>query len=219
MKKLILAGLIMSMAVTVQAQDGKHRNHDRMKHHGDVMQKLNLTDEQKAKLKTQHESFRKQMEEMKKNENITVKDWKSKMEGIRKEHKEKIQGILTAEQKTQLDKMKAERKERHDAMGARVKGDRMKERGEHMKERGASMKEKLGLTDEQNAKLEKSRSEMKEKMKAIRENSSLDEAAKKEKIKELMKARKENLKSILTEEQLKKMEESKRGSHDKKKTI
>ena len=48
-----------------------------------------------------------------------------------------------------------------------------------MKKRGEGMKRKLGLTDEHNAKRKKGRSGMKEKMKAIRENNSLDEAAKK----------------------------------------
>ena len=109
MKKIILAGLVMSMAVAVQAQDGKHRRHEGMKHRTDAIHKLNLSEEQKAKFKTQHEDFRKKMEELKKNENITVKEWKSKMEGLRKDHKEKIQGILTGEQKAQLEKMKAER--------------------------------------------------------------------------------------------------------------
>ena len=80
------------------------------------------------------------------------------------------------------------------------------------------MKERLGLTDEQQAKLQSTREAMQEKVKAIKENKSLDEAAKREKIRALMQERKENLKSILTEEQLKKMKEGHKGQHDRKKT-
>lgn len=78
------------------------------RHHGGMMdmKALNLTEDQKTQFKTQNESFRKKMEELKKNDNITVKDWKSKAENLRKEHKSKIDGILTSEQKAQLEKGK-----------------------------------------------------------------------------------------------------------------
>jgi hypothetical protein len=71
------------------------------------------------------------------------------------------------------------------------------------------MKLRLGLTDEQAAKMEKNRSETAAKMKAIHENKSLTEEQRKEEMKKLMKAQKENTKSILTEEQLKKLHEGK----------
>ncbi len=72
------------------------------------------------------------------------------------------------------------------------------------------MKTRLGLTDDQSAKLEKNREEMMEKMHSIREDQSLSEEKKREEIKTLMKTRKETLKSILTEEQLKKIKEGKK---------
>ena len=71
------------------------------------------------------------------------------------------------------------------------------------------MKTDLGLTDEQSAKLKSDRTAMQEKMKAIREDKSLNDEAKKEQVKELMKKQKEDMRSILTEEQLKKLDEQK----------
>ena len=73
------------------------------------------------------------------------------------------------------------------------------------------------MTDEQSAKLKSNRTAMQEKMKAIREDKSLNDEAKKEQVKELMKKQKEDMRSILTEEQLKKLDEQKqkRPSHRK----
>jgi len=201
MKKIILPTLVLSLAFAVQAQEiperkgGRPPMMERKKpHRGMEFQKLNLTEEQKAKFKSQNESFRQQMEELKKNDNITVKDWKTKAKTIRKKQKAKTQNILTSEQKAQLEKMKAEGKARHEAMG---------------KERGEKMKIALGLTDEQSAKMQSNRKEIGEKMKSLRESTSLSDEQKREQMKELMKKQKENMKSILTEEQLKKLKETK----------
>jgi hypothetical protein len=173
------------------------------------------------------------MEELKKNDNITVREWRNKAENLRKEHKQHIQSILTNDQKAQLEKMKAEAKSRHgemkrehadrgmnnDRMGRdhdRMNGDHNRMDGDHRRmngdrqdmgrNRGERMKTELGLTEEQAAKMKANREAMGDKFKAIRENKSLSEEQKKEQIKELMKAQKENMKSILTEEQMKKLE-------------
>lgn len=197
MKKIILSAVILSMAVAVQAQDKDHRRGGKRGQHGQVMQKLNLTEEQKAKFKAENEAFRNQMADLKKNENITVKEFKSKMETIRKDHKSKTQSILTAEQKAQIEKMRTEQKAK---------------REEFTKNRGEKMSEKLGLTADQQAKLKANREGFAAKMKSIRDDKSLDEAGKKAQMKSLMQSQKESMKSIFTEEQLKKMEEM-RKSH------
>jgi hypothetical protein len=57
---------------------------------------------------------------------------------------------------------------------------------------------------------------MDEKMKSIRDDKSLTEEQKKEKSKELRMQQKESMKSILTEEQMKKMKESRKHRSDKK---
>lgn len=194
--------MILSMAVAVQAQEIPERKADRPVRHermkgrhgaGVDMKALNLTEEQKAQFKTQRETFRTQLEELKKNDGITVKESRMKMETLRKENKEKTEKILTREQKDKLEKMKVEGRAKHEAMG---------------KERAARLKTELGLSDEQVAKLEKSRTSMAADMKAIRENKSLTDEQKRERMKELGKKQKENMKSVLTEEQMKKLKES-----------
>jgi hypothetical protein len=54
-----------------------------------------------------------------------------------------------------------------------------------------------------------------EKMKAIHENKSISQEQKKEQSKELMKQNKEQMKSILTEEQMKKLKEKHKGGKHK----
>lgn len=211
MKKIIAAALVLAVAFTANSQDIPERKHEGYRPHGGHgkmhqrrpvgmdLKQLNLTDAQKEQMKTQRESFRKQMEELKKNDNITVKEWRGRMENLRKEQKTGMDKILTTDQKAQLEKMKGEQKAK---------------REEHMKKGAERMKEHLGLTAEQSAKLDKSRKETGEKMKAIRENKSLSDEQKKEQVKEVMKKQKENMKSVLTEEQLKKMKEGRQhGPH------
>jgi Spy/CpxP family protein refolding chaperone len=227
MKKIILSAIVFTMAVTVQAQEIPERKTDsppmmerKRQHkgmegqkHGMAFQNLNLTEDQKAKFKSQNESFHQQMEELKKNDGITVKEWKAKAETLHKEHKASMESILTSDQKASMEKMKVDAKERHSNME--------KQRGENMgKERGDRMKTLLGLSDEQAAKMKSNREETGEKIKSIRSNSSLTDEQKRDQMKELMKKQKENLKSILTEEQVKKLKETQhsRPEGERKKT-
>jgi hypothetical protein len=77
------------------------------------------------------------------------------------------------------------------------------------KNRGEKMQSYLGLTDAQKTQLDKNRADMQQKMKAIKEDKKMTDEQKKEQFKQLMKSNKESMQSILTEEQLKKMKESK----------
>jgi Spy/CpxP family protein refolding chaperone len=209
MKKIILLTLAASFTIaSVQAQEIPERKTERpahhqgkgMKgHHGMDMKELNLTEAQKEQFKQQREENKKKMEALKSNDNITVKEWKSQMETLRKENKAKMDGILTTEQKAKMEKIKVEGEAKRKEMGQK---------------QASMMKERLGLTDDQSAKLSKHRTEMGEKMKAIRENKSLSDEQKKEQLKELHKSQKDAMKSILTEEQMKKMKEG--GMHKRR---
>ncbi len=211
MKKLILSVLVLSLAVAVKAQDipekkagmpGMHQR--RMGHPGMDLKALNLTDEQKAQFKSQREDFRKQFEVLKKDDNITVKEWKGKFEALRKDQRSKMQGILTTDQKAQLEKMKAEGIAKRQAKG---------------KEMAEKMKAKLGLSDEQSAKLKQYHTDMADKMKALREDQTMDPEKKREQMRELRTSQREQMKSILTEEQLKKLQDLRKEHTERKKVI
>ena len=210
MKKLIVCACApVLVAIASQAQEIPDRRPGReemMKRHhrGGGLDQLNLSEEQKSTLKLLREETRKQAEELKKNDNITVKEWRSKREALRKEHRQKVQSLLTNDQKTQLEKLKA---------------DRMVQMEERAKARTEKMKQELNLTEDQSAKLKNNREMLRQKMQALREDQSLSDEAKREQIKELMKQRRDNLRTILTEEQWKKLQEKNKGRHYKRKTV
>src|SRR5262245_21705709 len=110
MKRLIVgvctAALVATVAQSQEIPDRRPGREDMMirQHRGEGLDQLNLSVEQKEKVKTLREETRKQMEELKKDDNMTVKDWRAKRETIIKEQREKVQSILTDEQKAQLAK-------------------------------------------------------------------------------------------------------------------
>ena len=194
MKKLIGSLLALTLIVSAsQAQEQKMEGHHGRHHHKEMFAKqLNLTQDQKDQLKNINADAKKQMAELKKNDNITVKEFNSRKEDIRKQQHEKMLALLTPDQKSQLDKMKQDRM---------AKG---KERRQHGLE---NMKTQLNLTDDQVTRLKASHEAFAAKAKDIRSNTSLSEDQKKEQFKELAKQQKEETKSILTKEQLQKMQE------------
>ncbi|HEY9362266.1 MAG TPA: hypothetical protein VIQ00_03310 [Chitinophagaceae bacterium] len=210
MKKIITMTAILFLAVaSTQAQDTKanhqkdHQRHGKMmeKHKGQKMDQLNLTDAQKQQMKANQENYKKQLAELKKNDNITVKEYRSQMETLKKQQRQKMQNLLTTEQKSQLEKNRQQRAAQYGAMA---------------KQRNDQMKTQLGLTDEQAKKLADIRKDNAEKMRSIHENTTLDHAAKQEQMKALKEQQKEATKSILTPEQLQKMKDQKKDHKNKK---
>ena len=199
MKKALIGMALAAFVVTgACAQDQSTGLTDRTKghHRMDKMQQLNLTDEQKTEVKSINEDFKQQMTDLKKSEDkITVTEWKSKMATIRKDHHEKMQKVLTDEQKTSLKKMMHERRGDMKKHGAR--------RLEHMKK-------ELNLTDDQVTALKKNHEDMGQKYKALREDKNLTEDQKKVELKKFKEQQHESLKSILTEEQLQKLDQQKK---------
>lgn len=202
MKKVFIGMALAAFVATgAFAQDQSNGFADRPKSHQrtNQMQQLNLSDDQKNELKTINEDFKQQMTDLKKNEDkITVTEWKSKMATIRKDHHEKIQNVLTPEQKANLKTMMSEHKG-----GMRF----MRKHGAHRFER---MKKDLNLTDDQVTALKKNHEDMEQKFKALRDDKSLTADQKKVEIKKFREQQHESLKSILTADQLQKLEQQKK---------
>ncbi|MBL0151978.1 MAG: hypothetical protein IPP93_00200 [Chitinophagaceae bacterium] len=196
MKKLVLAAVLAILCQPVlNAQDIPERKHDdfrpmEARHHKKPrpdMSALNLSAEQKEnfqKLRTEHQQ--------------KLKEYRERMSALKKEQHEKMQSVLTSEQKEQLKKSREAQK---------VKTEEM------MKKRAEKMKTDLNLTDDQSAKLDKTRKELGDKMKALRENKTLSEEQRQAQMKELMKSHRDNMKTILTPEQLQKMKEQHKRPH------
>ena len=166
-----------------------------------MAERLKLTEEQQQRAKTLNENFRKQMTELRKKEDITVKEWRNQAMELNKKHREEMRNLLTNEQKDRMEKFKLERKQMTD-IDADAKLEKMKLR--------------LDLNKEQFEQLKKQRAETMEKMRSIRENNAMDMMNKRAEIRALMERRRENMKSILTEDQMKKMQELRKPMHKKR---
>ncbi len=205
MKKIVTC--IMALAIFVvsasaqETKKMKHYKHHKHHQHGMMMKALNLTPDQQQQMKTSREDFKKQMAALNKNESITVKESRDRRAALVQQQKEKMMGILTPDQKTKLETLKKEQQAKHETAAA----NRMQK-----------MKAKLNLTDDQFARLTDARKSAKDQMIAIRENTSLSREQKKEQLMALKSQAKDNFKSILTTDQLNKMEELKKMRTEKK---
>lgn len=86
-------------------------------------------------------------------------------------------------------------------------------KGKHKKE----MMKSLNLSDEQKGRLKELKTANKQKREAIRNNSSLTEAQKKEQLKALKQEQRNGMQSVLNDEQKQKMKEMREKMKDEKK--
>ena len=197
---LIAVSLISASSFAQEKREIKH--HDQMKHqHGMMLKQLNLTDAQKAIMKANHEAFRQKMQDLDKNESISVKEFRDKRAALLKEQKAKMDGLLTLDQKNKMAQLKTEQK---------IK------RNEHFTKHLDKMKSNLGLTVDQVAKLKAQRESMQSRLKAIKENEALTRLQKRDQLMALKTESKEMHKNIFTEDQRKKMEEMKKKHLERK---
>lgn len=204
--KKITAGMVLMMflALGASAQDKQQGNHGKhhTKHHREHLTKdLNLSDDQKQKMKEVKENHRKQMADLQKNENITVKEMRDRKATLAKEHKAAIDGILTQEQKNKVEEQRTKSLEKRQQMQA---------------QRAEKMKKQLALTDDQSSKLKTMNETYRSKFESVRKNESLDRTAKKEQFRALKQQQKEELKNVLTQEQIQKLEEMKKDKGGRK---
>ena len=195
--KKITAGivLVMFLAFGASAQEKQHGHHGKHKakhHRGYHMKDLNLSEEQKQKMKAIGQTFRQQMADLNKNESITVKEMRDRRAAIAKEHRLSVEGVLTAEQKAKIQEQKTKSVEKRKEMQA----NRMEK-----------MKKDLSLTDDQTAKLKSLNENYRNKIESLKKNESLDRTAKKGQLQALRQQHKSELKNVLSEEQIKKLEE------------
>lgn len=205
MKKIALSLIALTLIATgIQAQSNNAENSKKESRmhkgpkgdrKGNMFKDLNLSQAQKDQITQINADHKAAMQALKEKENtITVAAHKEQMKALGKARHEKVQNILTAEQKEKLAKKRAERA---------GKGPNA-----HFKKgRGGMAKTNLNLSDEQSAKVKTIRSKTQEKVKAIRENSALSQDEKKQQTIAVYKQQNDEMKSVLTPEQVKKMED------------
>jgi Spy/CpxP family protein refolding chaperone len=208
MKKLLAIALSFSLfALTANAQISRNSNEQNKvqrdslhKRNGSMMKDLNLSNAQKAQLKESRESAKQQMEAIKNDASLTQDQKKEKMQELRKSQQEKMSSILTPDQKA---KIHAERKD--------WKDKNMGQKGQH------KMTSDLNLTDVQKAQMKANHEAIQQQREAIKNDATLTDIQKKEKMQELHKAQKEKMSSILTADQKAKMKAERKEWKDKNK--
>lgn len=198
MKRIFVSAVALLLATAaVQAQSdttrAPHREHH-MNRQGDAYKQLNLSAGQQAKLKAMRDDF-KQKRDALAAQKLAEEERRTQMQTLHQQQRTQIESILTPAQKEQLTKQRAEHKT---GMRAGKKGDGMAAR------KGGMMKE-LNLTTGQQAKLKEMRTGFKTKAESLRNDQSLSDAQRKEKLQQLHQQQQEQLKTVLTKEQQEKM--------------
>jgi Spy/CpxP family protein refolding chaperone len=183
-KKIIVLVLAISLASVLQAQSNKTAKGKK----GEMYQELGLTKEQGQQLKTIHQKYDKEFDKVKDNSSLTKEQKKESLIKLREQKSTEVKAILTEEQFKKWEAIKEEKKE------AKVQ------------EKTDDLKKELGITDEQATQLKAIHEKYKPQFKAIKDDTTKTEEQKKAALKTLKEAEKTELKTILSEEQLKKWE-------------
>lgn len=117
MKKILalsFAAVILSSAAFAQTERTVDKQVKMERHQGrhdkdKMMKDLNLSKEQKAQLKAQHQDMKAKREALKAHDNITVKEMRERQAALHAEQKSKMESLLTAEQKTKMAEMKKQK--------------------------------------------------------------------------------------------------------------
>jgi Spy/CpxP family protein refolding chaperone len=209
MKKIITSALVLALVFgSAQAQKtsgDKGKGYNKENRMG-AYEKLNLTADQKSRLDALKATFKQQAADLKNNTQLSDEQRKTRKKELHQNFKSQADAILTPAQKEQLSQMKATRtaKEKN-ANFKGAKGNKMA-----MGARGEGFQKELNLTQYQQTKITQIRSEYRTKFEALRNDNSLTQEQKRTKMQELIKAQQEQVKTILTKEQVEKMESARK---------
>jgi Spy/CpxP family protein refolding chaperone len=223
MKKIITSALMLALTVgAVQAQDTsarKDKHHQKREHRMGGFDKINLTADQKERMKSLKEDYKAKSEALRKQDQLSVAEMKARREELHKNFRTQTESILTPDQRAQLEKAKAEKQAsgkegkfgREGKRGKSEGRDGISKRGKSegrdgFRQKGAELQKELNLTAEQKEKMASLRAGQKTRMEALKNDKVLTKDQKRAKIQEMMKDHQEQFKSILTKEQAEKLQ-------------
>ena len=184
-------------------QNGRENNgsFDKFDRFGVKKSWVHLTPDQRRQSQAINKEFHQKSADLYKQDNITLKEYKSRFLALQKEKKSKLGNLLTTEQKDQVEMHKKHAEENAQVMAA-ARLERMKIR--------------LKLTDEQATAIKIKQQNLRVQIRTIRENDNLMSYQKKEQIMSLAAKQKDELKSILTPEQVSQLDSMHRKMPDGK---
>ena len=195
MKKLLVSAfafITISFSVVAQDAASEKRQENKSlkaafkggkKDKREKIKALNLSEDQKKEMKENREEYKNKIAVIENDQSLTEAQKNEKKAALKKEQKLNTQALLTPEQKAR--------------MAAARKTDRQEEK-ENSEKRMEELKTKLSLTDEQVIQMKALNVRNHKKMKDIRNDNSLDEAAKNKKMEEIKVSSEERRRAILT---------------------
>jgi Spy/CpxP family protein refolding chaperone len=217
MKRIITSAFVIMLTIgAAQAQTTSPDKQGHKKEHKMAFDNLNLSADQKARLQSLREDYQKQSADLKNNTQLNAEEKQSRRKALHEQFKSQTNAIFTPAQKEQLAKNKAQWQEKNkDAKKEGKRDDQARNnRGKGM-QRGQEFQKELGLSTDQQQKMEQLRNDFRNKFSSLRSDNSLTEDQKKAKMQEMRKQQQTQMKSILTPEQIQKME-SLRQHHSRK---
>ena len=153
---LLALALFLGMGQAVMAQE----KHDRMKHRTDRLdEKVNLTEEQKARINELNQAFAEEMKAMQKED-------KEEMHAKMKAHREQIKDVLTDEQKEKLKEEHEKKRASHKVMRDEMRSYRTENIKPVMTEKRKQFEN--ALSDEEKKQIEETRIQIKEVKKELK---------------------------------------------------
>ena len=222
MKKIITSALVIALTIgAASAQTTTdHPSREIRKERNMAFDQLSLTADQKAKLQSVRAEFKKQMTDLKSNSQLTADEQKSRRKELHQQYKAQMEAILTPAQKEQLAKSRAEWKAKNKdgkgQSGSNAQAWKQHKNGKDFA-RSAAIQKELDLSADQQAKLAQIKDGFKGKVQSIRTDQALTQDQKKEKMHELRKEQQEQMKTVLTPDQFKKLQ-SLRKEHSNRNT-
>lgn len=216
MKKILtvtLAFVLFAGAAQAQTKDTS-RHHRKGGGHDMMAKKLDLSADQQAKLKAIREAQHQDMKALKENKSLTADQSKAQRQELQEKYRTQFESVLTTSQKEQLSKQKSEWKNKEGKKGSYKKDGMHQKDGKDFK-RTRGFGQDLNLSQDQKDKMQKMNADSKSRFESIRNDKSLTEEQKKEKMKEFKKQQHEQMKSILTPEQLEKLKVGKKSRSEK----
>jgi hypothetical protein len=159
---------------------------------------VHYTPEQRKQVMAINKDDRQKREDLFKQDNITLKQYKAGLLALDKEKKAKLQALLTPQQKDQLAIRHKKMDENRQVMAAA-----------HLER----LRLQLNLTDDQVTQIKAGQQNLRNQTQAIRDNDNLLPQEKRQQIKALMTARNDNFKTILTADQYSKFQRMKNRRH------
>jgi Spy/CpxP family protein refolding chaperone len=203
---LLLGVLTLGFAANAQTTDTTHIMHHRFhgqnrfgqNHQGQNRfgrghhEFVHYTPDQRKQVMAINKDYRQKREDLYKQDNITLKQYKAGLLALEKEKKAKLQALLTPQQKDQIAARHKKMDENRQVMAAA---------------RLERLRLHLNLTDDQAAQIKAGQQNLRNQTQAIRDNDNLLPQQKHEQIKALMTARNDNFKTILTPDQYSKFQQ------------